>query len=136
MHLVDKKWNLLNLVMACTHVEEASHTSALIAEKAEGLLEKIPLPPDCHVAFTTDGARTMIKAMRESLLVNEHIICFCHTISLCLQDAFAIPMIADAIKVLKELAANSHRSIKRITAIRRACNELGSECYKSLRNLK
>jgi hypothetical protein len=127
MQFIDKRWNMISLLMACSHVEEPSHTGDLIGEKVEGLLEKIPLPPDCHVAFTTDGAKNMIKAMRESLAVNEHVVCFCHVLSLCLQDAFAIPMIEKAIQVLKNLAANSHRSIKRITAIRRACNELDSE---------
>lgn len=124
MHIVDGKWRLLNLLMACRHIEEASHTGELIADKAEKMLEEIPLPDDCHVAFTTDGAKSMVKAMRESPSVNEHLICFCHTISLCLQDAFSIPMIKEAVDILKELAGATHRSIKRITAIRRICNEL------------
>jgi len=130
IHFLDQKWKLVNLLIACQVVEEPSHTGDLIGEKAEALLEKIPLPDDCHVVFTTDGAKAMIKAMRESPAINEHIVCYCHTLSLCLQDAFAIPMINNAITVLKELAGATHRSIKRITAIRRACNDLDSKCHK------
>lgn len=120
MHIIDGKWRLQNLLMACRSFEEPDHTAALIGEKTEDMLEQIPLPVDANLVFTTDGAKNMIKAMRESPMVNEHLVCFCHILSNCVKDAFAVPRINDAITKLQELAGATHKSIKRITAIRRA----------------
>jgi uncharacterized protein YggE len=48
-------------------------------------------------------------------------------ISNTLKDALAIPEVADIINKAKNLAGATHKSIKRITAIRRACNDLNSK---------
>lgn len=127
MHFIDNKWELHNLVMGCRHLEDPNHTADVIREKVDSLLEEIPLPADATVTFTTDGASSMVKAMRVSPLIQEHIVCVCHTISNAIQEAFAHPTIEPAITLLKELAGASHKSIKRITAMRRACSELKEE---------
>jgi len=127
MHFIDDDWKLHNLVMAVSHLEEPNHTGELICSKTEAMLEDIPLPSSATITFTTDGASSMVKAMRESPLIHDHIICFCHIISNCLQDAFSHSMIEPAVNKLKELAGATHKSIKRITAIRRVCNELESK---------
>jgi tRNA (cytidine32/guanosine34-2'-O)-methyltransferase len=127
MHFVDGNWKLHNLLMGVKHLEDPSHTGQLIADKVDTMLEEIPLPTEATITFTTDGASSMAKAMKDSPLVHDHLVCICHTISNCLQDAFAHPMIAPAINMLKDLAGKTHKSIKRVTAIRRACNELESK---------
>lgn len=127
MHFIDTKWKLRNLLMGCRHLEEPSHTADLINEKTESLLEEIMLPESATITFTTDGASSMVKAMRESPMVHEHLICICHTISNSLQEAFSNAMFEKSITVLKDLAGATHKSIKRITAIRRVCSELESK---------
>ena len=69
--------------MAVSHLEDPSHTAEVICAKMESQIEEIPIPESATVTFTTDGAVSMIKAMRDSALVNEHLVCFCHTISVC-----------------------------------------------------
>lgn len=127
MHFIDSNWKLHNLVMAVSHLEEPNHTGEVICAKTESMVEDIPLPAEATITFTTDGAASMVKAMRDSALVHEHLICVCHTISNCLKEAFSHPMIEPAINQLKELAGATHTSIKRITSIRRVCNELESK---------
>jgi len=130
MHFVDSNWKLHNLVMAVSHLEDPSHTAEVICAKMESQVEDIPIPESATVTFTTDGAASMIKAMRDSALVTEHLVCFCHTISNCLQEALSHPMIEPSIQKLKELAGATHNSIKRIAAIRRVCNDLDSKCSR------
>jgi tRNA (cytidine32/guanosine34-2'-O)-methyltransferase len=127
MHFVDGNWRLHNLVMGVKHLQDPSHTGQVIAEKIDSMLEEIPLPSEATITFTTDGASSMAKAMRESPLVHDHLVCICHTISNCLQEALHHPDVAPAIKMLQDLAAKTHMSIKKVTAIRRACNELDSK---------
>lgn len=124
MHFIDGNWKLHNLTMGVTHLEDPSHTAAVICSKLEAMIEEIPLPEQATVSFTTDGASSMIKAMRESPLIHEHVVCFCHTISNSLQEAFSNPVVEPSVQKLKDLAGATHKSIKRITAIRRVCNDL------------
>jgi len=127
MHFIDNRWTLHNLVMGCRHLEQPSHTGDLIRQKVESVLEEIPVPVSANISFTTDGASSMVKAMKDSVVIQEHIVCVCHTISNSLQEAFSHPLIEPAVTMLKDLAGATHKSIKRITAIRRACAELKEE---------
>jgi hypothetical protein len=58
MHFIDSKWKLRNLVMGVRHLEEESHTSDLIRDNVENMLDDIALPGTTQVTFTTDGAAT------------------------------------------------------------------------------
>jgi hypothetical protein len=127
MHFIDKKWRLHNLLIACRHIEEPSHTAALIGENLEDMLSEVKLPESVNIAFTTDGASAMVKSMTHSPMVHEHLVCICHIISNCLQEAFAEETIAPAITKLKALAGATHKSPKRIAALRKACKDLNSE---------
>lgn len=127
MHFVDTNWRLINLLMGVKHLEDPSHTGQVIAEKVDSMLEEIPLPSEATISFTTDGASSMAKAMRDSPLIHDHLVCVCHIISNSLQDALNHADVAPAIKMLTELASKTHMSIKKITAIRRACNDLNSK---------
>jgi hypothetical protein len=127
MHFIDTKWKLRNLVMGVRHLEEESHTSDLIRDNVENMLDDIALPGTTQVTFTTDGAASMVKAMKDSLMIQAHLVCICHAISNTLKDALAIPEVAAIINKAKDLAGATHKSIKRITAIRRACNDQNSK---------
>ena len=129
MHFIDSKWTLRNLLMACQQIEEDSHTSDVIGDYTERLLTEINLLPSVNIAFTTDGASVMVKAMNDSPMVNDHVVCFCHIISNSLQQAFEVTShnVKAAMTLLKELAGATHKSTKRISAIRRACSDLESK---------
>lgn len=127
MHFIDQNWKLHRFLIDCRHLEDLSHTGDVIGEKIDRMIEAINLPGDATVSMVTDAGTNMVKAMRESPIVTNHLICVGHIISNCLKDAFDVPMIRDSIEKLKDLAACSHRSIQRTVHLRRACNELKSK---------
>jgi hypothetical protein len=45
------------------------------------MLEDIALPGTTTVIFTTDGASSMTKAMKDSSMIQANLVCFCRTIS-------------------------------------------------------
>ena len=126
MHFIDRQWRLHRLVMDCKNFDER-HTGTIMGEKIDRMIETIGLPPSASIAMVTDAGSNMVKAMRESPNVADHLICVCHILSNCLKDAFESPLIEAAIDKLRDLASATHKSLQRTLEIKKECLELNGK---------
>jgi hypothetical protein len=126
MHYVDKDWKLRKFLMGCSNFDER-HTAVEIGQKLDRMIEAINLPSDSSLTMVTDGGSNMVKAAKESPNIHDHIICLCHIISNSLKEAFEVIAVKEAVTMLKDLAACTHKSLQRTLEIKKECVERGSE---------
>jgi len=122
LHIIDSQFELQTFTLGCRPFEQR-HTGEEIASLAEKMIKQIPfLSVDISRYMVTDGAKNMGKAFKDSLEINEHLVCVAHTISNCLKDGLKV--VDDVVKRCKDLASTTHKSTRKTEKIRVKCRQL------------
>jgi len=124
LHYINEDWEMLHFNIECRPYA-ADHSGVNIGHTLDQMIREVPgLDQAVQKLMTTDGAANMKKACDESDEVDEQLLCLNHIINLAFKDACAVPMVANMIKLCKDLASACHYSTKRTNRIREKCREL------------
>ena len=105
------------------HLQD-EHTSRVLQTLLENCLKAVTglNVETTHIASVTDNAANIMRAVRQSQIINEQVRCAAHTLQLVIRDCLRhVDYINDILRKCQDLSNLTHRSAKQQEKIRAMC---------------
>jgi len=104
---------------------QGRHTGEAIGLATDLMVREIGLPIGTKTAMVTDSASNMIRGMKNSQTIDNHLLCLDHIINTCVNKALGVPDLKDLVEKVKRLAEKTHRSTLNNEKIKIAAESVG-----------
>ena len=133
-HYLDNDFKLKRFVVGMLHFVD-EHTSRALQTILETSLKRVSgLNVDVtHIVSVTDNAANIMRAVRQSTIINEHVGCAAHTLQLVVRDCLRnVEYINNILAQCQELSNLTHRSGKQQNKIREMCLQIEADPEQTL----
>ena len=133
-HYLDNDFKLKRFVVGMLHFVD-EHTSRALQTILETSLKRVSgLNVDVtHIVSVTDNAANIMRAVRQSTMINEHVGCAAHTLQLVVRDCLRnVEYINNILAQCQELSNLTHRSGKQQNKIREMCLQIEADPEQTL----
>jgi uncharacterized protein YbcI len=108
-HFISEDWEPTNFVLQTRSMNDR-HTAENLTQELEAAIGEWGLDSARELTVTTDNAKNIVKAIKNSPSVAMHIPCFAHTVNLMTQSGIGIECVKELLGAIRKVVTFFHKS--------------------------